>query len=110
MLSLKLKSGEYLTIGKDITVQIFKQSGSAFCVTINAPKNVPILRGEVQERLGERPDSLLEKRPKSPSRRRHDAKRHKMLSEQKAACEQQGTSQKGDATREQPGPDARTDI
>ena len=52
MLSLQLKSGEYLTIGDDIAVQIFKQSGSVFRVEVKAPREVPILRGAVREKGG----------------------------------------------------------
>ena len=75
MLSLKLKSGDYLTIGENITIQVFKQAGSAFCVEIQAPREIPILRGELHERLGERPEGLLPERPRSPARRRYDEKR-----------------------------------
>ena len=52
MLSLQLKSGEYLTIGEDIAVQIF-QTGSSFRVAVKAPREIPIVRGEVLERQGE---------------------------------------------------------
>ena len=55
MLSLQLKSGEYLTIGDEIAVQIFEESGSTFRVAVKAPREIPILRGEVLERTGERP-------------------------------------------------------
>ena len=87
MLSLQLKSGEYLTIGKDITVQIFKQSGSSFYVAVKAPREVPILRGAVQERSGERPDGLLAERPKSPSRLRYDTRHREEWLEKKAERE-----------------------
>ena len=74
MLSLQLKSGEYLSIGEDIAVQIFEQSGSTFRVSVKAPREIPILRGEVLERTENRPEGLLNKRPKSPSERARDAK------------------------------------
>ena len=41
MLALQLKSGEYLTIGDDVVVQIFQQPGSSFRVEIKAPREVP---------------------------------------------------------------------
>ena len=44
MLFLRLKSGEYLTIGEDIAIQVFPESGAAVRVAINAPKDVDILR------------------------------------------------------------------
>lgn len=73
MLSLQLKSGEYLTIGDDIAVQVFKQSGSVFRLEVKAPREVPILRGAVHEKGGgERPDGLLDRQPVTPSRRRHN--------------------------------------
>lgn len=89
MLSLRLKSGEYLTIGENITLQVFKQAGSAVCVEIQAPREVPILRGAVHERSGERPDGLLAERPKSLARRRYDTKRQEAWLEKKAERERQ---------------------
>ena len=61
MLTLRLKSGEYLTIGDDIAVQVFLDSGSRIRVAVNAPKEMTILRGEVRERMGgERPKGLMD--------------------------------------------------
>lgn len=75
MLSLQLKSGEYLTIGDDIAVQIFQQPGGAFSVAVKAPREVPILRSSVLERSGEsRPDGLLDRKPKRPSVRARNAR------------------------------------
>lgn len=75
MLALQLKSGEYLTIGDDVVVQIFQQPGSSFRVEIKAPREVPILRGAVRERSGEaRPDGLCDRRPSQPSRRVRNAR------------------------------------
>lgn len=82
MLSLQLKSGEYITIGDDIVIQIFEQSGSTFRVAIKAPREVPILRGEVHERSGDRPDGLHKRRPQSPSERKYNRK-HREEWEQK---------------------------
>lgn len=83
MLSLNLKSGEYLTIGEDIVVQIFEQAGSSFRVSVKAPREVPILRGEVLERTEKRPDGLHSKRPKSPSDRARDARQFQKMAEKK---------------------------
>lgn len=87
MLSLRLKSGEYLTIGENITIQVFKQTGSAICLEIQAPREIPVLRGAVHERSGERPDGLLESRPKSLSRLRYNAKRQEERLEKKTQRE-----------------------
>lgn len=58
MLSLQLNSGEYLTIGEDIVIQVF--GGSAAKIAVQAPRDLTVLRGEVWERNGKkRPDCLL---------------------------------------------------
>ncbi len=96
MLSLQLKSGDYLTIGDDIAVQIFQQSGSAFSVAVKAPREIPILRGEVLEREGEgRPDGLRSHRPQRPSKRVRNAKNAEAFAQRKermsaAALEMRG--------------------
>ena len=82
MLSLQLKSGDYLTIGDDIAVQIFQQSGSAFSVAVKAPREIPILRGEVLEREGE-PDGLRSHRPQRPSKRVRNAKNAEAFAQRK---------------------------
>ena len=59
MLLLNLKDGEYLTIGEDIVIQVF--TTSTIKISVQAPKNINILRGEVLERNGEkRPDCLYD--------------------------------------------------
>ena len=66
MLSLQLKDGEYLTIGEDIVIQV--SAASAVRLSVKAPKDMTILRGEVLERNGnERPDCLLD--PKAKKKR-----------------------------------------
>ncbi len=81
MLSLQLKSGDYVTIGEDIVVQVY-QNGPGFRVAIKAPRDVPILRGEVLERDGAaRPQGLHDKRPNPPSRLARDARRLEKLAE-----------------------------
>ena len=62
MLSLNLKDGEYLTIGDDIVIQVF--TSSTIRLAVQAPREVPIVRGEVLERNGEnRPDCVVEQSP-----------------------------------------------
>ena len=63
MLLLQLKSGEYLTVGENIAVQVFQDSG-AIRVAVKAPRDMCILRGEVRERNGEgRPRGLIDPVP-----------------------------------------------
>ena len=61
MLTLRIKSGEYITIGENIAVQVFKQAGDSLQIAVKAPKDIPILRGAVRERTQERPQGLREK-------------------------------------------------
>ena len=69
MLSLQLKDGEYLTIGEDIVIQV--STTSAVRLSVKAPKDMTILRGEVLERTGEaRPACLHETRPRRPQQTR----------------------------------------
>ena len=59
MLSVQLKNGEYLTIGENIVVQVY-QTGQGFRVAVEAPRDVPIVRGAVLEREGgARPQRLV---------------------------------------------------
>ncbi len=52
MLSLRLKTGEYLTIGEGIRVQVYRQNGDSVELAIEAPREIPVLRGKVSQREG----------------------------------------------------------
>jgi len=68
MLCLTLLPGEYVTIGDNVVLQYDRTVGERCRIALEAPREVPILRGEVLERSGgERPGCVLEKRP--PCRR-----------------------------------------
>lgn len=61
MLLLSLASGEYLTIGSDMVIQLRSIQGDHCKLALQAPREVPILRGEVHERNGgQRPDCLID--------------------------------------------------
>lgn len=61
MLLLQLKTGDYMTIGKDVVVQLSHISGDRCRLMIQAPREVPVLRGDLLERGGgERPECVLE--------------------------------------------------
>ncbi len=79
MLTLRIKSGEYITIGEDVAVQIFDRPGDSFEVSIKAPREVPIFRSDVFERSESRPDGLKDQRVKPPSEKRRDEKRLRAL-------------------------------
>ena len=75
MLSLLLKSGEYLTIGEDIVVQVVEKSSGAFQVSIRAPREIPIVRGELLERAGQRPEGFYQHKSTSRTKRGRSEKR-----------------------------------
>lgn len=84
MLCLTLAAGEYLTIGSDVVVQLERMTGDRCKLAIQAPRELPILRGAVLEREGGQRPLCLTDRP-APSRRgkwflwdqgREDAARH----------------------------------
>ena len=61
MLSLQLREGEYLTIGENVVVQLSDVSGGRCRLVIQAPREIPVLRGELLERGGgKRPDCVFE--------------------------------------------------
>ncbi len=63
MLCLSLLPGEYLTIGDDIVLQYERTMGERCKLAVNAPREIPILRGAVRERGGEqRPDCVFEQK------------------------------------------------
>lgn len=65
MLKLSLAQGEYLTIGEDIVVQLYRSEGGRAYLAVRAPREVPVLRGTVSERSGAaRPEGLVRTPPK----------------------------------------------
>ena len=54
MLILGRNPGDSIVINGNITVEFFKDKGDAFKVAIDAPKDVKIVRGELDERKQER--------------------------------------------------------
>ncbi len=98
MLSLQMRSGEYLTIGEDVVVQVFKDSASQFRVSVKAPRQVPILRGEVRERTGDaRPEGLLDRPPKkSPAAQARAARQLEKLA-QRTDARQKAAQVRADA-------------
>lgn len=59
MLCITMRKGDYFTIGEDIVIQFDYLSSERVHLTIHAPRDVPILRGDVLERgVGKRPDCV----------------------------------------------------
>ena len=98
MLSLQLKSGDYLTIGDNVVVQVFKETGAQFRVSIPAPREVPILRGQVRERTGtQRPTGLRSEPPKkSPAAQAHANRQLEKLT-QRTEARRQAAQTRADA-------------
>ena len=51
MLCITMRKGDYFKIGDDITVRFDHLTNARVHLSIDAPKEVPILRGKVLERL-----------------------------------------------------------
>jgi len=63
MLCITMKRGDYVAIGDDIVIQIDKINNERVHLTINAPREVPVVRGEVLERNGgQRPECVYGKK------------------------------------------------
>ncbi len=61
MLFLQLKTGEYITIGDSVVVQLSDASSSQCKLMIEAPREIPVVRGELLERTGaQRPECIVE--------------------------------------------------
>ena len=67
MLKLTLFPEEYLTISGDIVVQLLRVAGGRADVAVEAPRELPIVRGTVLEKNGgKRPDCLAPPSGKKP--------------------------------------------
>lgn len=61
MLCISMKPGEYFTVGGSTVIQMDRLTGERVHLTVNAPREVPILRGTVLERNGgERPACVFD--------------------------------------------------
>lgn len=75
MLKLTLLPEDYLTIGGDIVVQLMRAGGGKADVAIQAPREVPVLRGAVLERQGGQRPACLE----PPAKRKPHAHRDQVF-------------------------------
>lgn len=63
MLCLSLLPGEYLTIGENVVLLFDQMSGERCKLVVNAPREIPVVRGTVLERGGaQRPDCVIDKK------------------------------------------------
>ncbi len=68
MLKLTLLPDEYLTVNGDIVVQLLRVAGGRADVAVEAPREMPIVRGVVLERSGGQRPACLAPPPKKKPR------------------------------------------
>lgn len=68
MLKLTLLPDEYLTVNGDIVVQLLRVAGGRADVAVEAPREIPIVRGAVLERSGGQRPACLAPPPKKKPR------------------------------------------
>ena len=74
MLSLQLRTGDYMTIGDEVVFNWTHLAGDRCKLMVKAPRDMTILRGEVLERTGgERPECVVD----GPYRHRQEWNRNK---------------------------------
>lgn len=74
MLCITMKRGEYFTVGGDTVILFDQLSGERVHLTIHAPREVAIVRGEVLERQGgQRPACLSNLPPRKKLRHKRAA-------------------------------------
>jgi len=80
MLCISMLAGEYFTINDNIVVKLDHVYASRLHLTINAPREIPIVRGRVLERNGgERPACIGEVKRRYRSQLPWDRKKAKAL-------------------------------
>ena len=65
MLCITMKPSDYFTVGENTVIQYDRISGDRVHLIINAPREVPVLRGDVLERQGRQwPSCVLDLSPR----------------------------------------------
>ncbi|MCI9332890.1 MAG: carbon storage regulator [Oscillibacter sp.] len=101
MLRISMKPGEYFTVGGSTVVQFDRLRGDRAHLIINAPREVPILRGAVLEREGgKRPDCVVDTPERFIRQLPWDHDKKAALQELKEALEQMGESPEVHTLRE----------
>lgn len=91
MLRISMKIGQYFTVGDNTVVQYDNLTGERVHLTINAPREVPILRGEVLERSGkQRPACVTEPSPRYVRQLQWNGAKKKALLEMRETLSQMG--------------------
>lgn len=73
MLVLSRKSGERIHIGDDITIEVRRVAGNRVTLALEAPRNIRILRGELEQAAREFRDPAPEQEDSGTYIITHDA-------------------------------------
>lgn len=88
MLCISLTPGEYFTMGENTVIQYDRLSGERVHLTVNAPRQVPVLRGEVLERNGgKRPECVMPRSSRYVRQLPWDGRKKQALAELRQALE-----------------------
>lgn len=89
MLCISMRAGDYFTVGENTVVQFDRLTGDRVHLTINAPREVPVLRGDVLERSGgQRPGCVKDVSPRYVRQLPWDHRKKQALTELRAALDQ----------------------
>ena len=69
MLTLRVDSGDYVAIGDDIIVQVYQSKNSTLTLSIDAPREVSIVRGELHDKQAGRPRSIQQRWENHPPKK-----------------------------------------
>lgn len=101
MLCITMTPGGYFTVGNDTVIQFDRLSGERAHLIINAPREVPILRGEVLERQGgKRPACVKDVSPHYVHQLPWDHQKKQALAELRQALDAMGSTPETQALRE----------
>ncbi len=101
MLCITMTPGGYFTVGRDTVVQFDRLSGERVHLIVNAPREVPILRGEVLERQGGcRPACVQDVSPRYVHQLPWDHRKKQALAELRQTLDAMGPSPEARALRE----------
>ncbi len=101
MLCISLMPGDYFVIGDDSVIQYDRLNGERVHLTIHAPREVPVVRGEVLERQGgKRPNCVMSKSPRYIRQLAWNHQKKQALTELREIVEQMGSSTEAKAIAE----------
>lgn len=101
MLCITMTPGGYFTVGNDTVIQFDRLSGERVHLVINAPREVPILRGEVLERQGgSRPACVKDVSPRYVHQLPWDHQKKQALAELRQTLDAMGPTPETQALRE----------